>query len=92
MTKKYFKISNAFGIVALIVFSAYKIGTPGNLYDALRQAASEDFTFARDFPNVNVGAVLDSWVQNPGAPVLRVDVNMETGLITVTQVRFNSIE
>ncbi|CAH0605716.1 unnamed protein product [Chrysodeixis includens] len=68
--------------------NAYKIGTPENLYDALRQAAAEDFTFVRDYPGVNVGAVLDSWVQNPGAPVLKVDVNMESGVYTVSQSRY----
>lgn len=53
---------------------------------ALRQAASEDHVFTRDFPNVDVGAVLNSWVQAPGSPVVNVNVNTATGVISLTQV------
>lgn len=67
-------------------FSAYGLGTPEDLYNAMRRAASEDLSFVRDFPNVDVGAVLDSWVQNGGSPVLNVNVNMNNGQITIQQV------
>ncbi|RVE53190.1 hypothetical protein evm_002023 [Chilo suppressalis] len=68
--------------------NAYGIGTPEKLYDALRRAAAEDMEFRRLYPNVDVGAILDNWVQNPGSPVVNVHVNMSTGLITFTQERF----
>lgn len=56
------------------------------MYDGFRKAIAEDFEFLRDFPNVEIGEVFDSWVQNPGSPVVRVNVNNNTGLITLTQV------
>nr|ADZ57273.1 aminopeptidase N4 [Chilo suppressalis] len=68
--------------------NAYGIGTPQKLYDALRRAAAEDMEFRKLYPNVDVGAILDNWVQNPGSPVVNVHVNMSTGLITLTQERF----
>ncbi|XP_012552709.1 aminopeptidase N isoform X1 [Bombyx mori] len=68
--------------------NAYGIGTPADLYAALRRAASEDHVFARDFPNVDVGEILDSWVQNPGSPVINVEFNTNNGVITLTQERF----
>lgn len=58
------------------------------MYNALRQAVAEDSTFQATYPNVDIGVVLDSWIQNPGSPVVNVDVNMNTGLISITQVKF----
>ncbi|XP_075971879.1 membrane alanyl aminopeptidase-like [Anticarsia gemmatalis] len=68
--------------------NAYEIGTPSDMYAAFRQAASEDFAFLRDYPGVDVGAVFDSWVQNRGAPVLNVEFNTQTGVISVSQQRY----
>lgn len=59
------------------------------MYSAFRRAVSEDRTFADRYPDVDIGDVFDTWVQNRGSPVLDVDVNMNTGLVTVTQVRFS---
>ncbi|XP_059049754.1 membrane alanyl aminopeptidase-like [Achroia grisella] len=67
---------------------AYEIGTPEDMYDAFRRATSEDFEFSTAYPGVDIGVVFDSWVQNPGSPVLNVSVNTQTGVITVTQERF----
>lgn len=58
------------------------------MYNALRKAVAEDPTFQATYPNVDIGVVLDSWIQNPGSPVVNVDVNMNTGLISITQVKF----
>lgn len=71
-----------------LFFSAYDIGYPVDMYNALRQAVAEDSTFQATYPNVDIGVVLDSWIQNPGSPVVNVDVNMNTGLISITQVKF----
>ncbi|CAH2070914.1 unnamed protein product, partial [Iphiclides podalirius] len=65
---------------------AYGIGYPEDMYAAFRRAVSQDASFARDFPNIDIGRVFDSWVQNPGAPVVNVNVNMSNGEITVSQI------
>nr|AAL26894.1 aminopeptidase N3 [Lymantria dispar] len=67
---------------------AYEIGTPADMYAAFRRVAAEDFQFPRDYPNIDVGAVFDTWVENPGAPVLNVNLNVDTGLISVSQERY----
>lgn len=56
------------------------------MYAAFKQAVDEDFTYARDFPNINIEALFDSWVQNPGSPIVTVTRVPDTGVITVTQV------
>lgn len=66
--------------------SAYGIGYPEDMYAAFRTAVSQDPTFARDFPNIDIGRVFESWVQNPGSPVVNVYVNMTNGEVTLTQV------
>nr|XP_026484265.1 uncharacterized protein LOC113392185 [Vanessa tameamea] len=68
--------------------NAYGIGYPIDMYNAFRRACSEDPTFQTTYPNIDIGVVFDNWVQNPGSPVLNVDVNMSTGQITITQERF----
>lgn len=56
------------------------------MYVSLARAVSEDFQFLREYPNIDVSAVFDSWVQNPGSPVIKVEVNTATGDFTVSQV------
>ncbi|XP_041970736.1 uncharacterized protein LOC121727124 [Aricia agestis] len=68
--------------------NAYEIAYPLDMYTAFRQAVAEDASFATTYPGIDVGAVFDSWVQNPGSPVVNVQVNTETGVITLTQERF----
>ncbi|XP_013142032.1 PREDICTED: membrane alanyl aminopeptidase-like [Papilio polytes] len=68
--------------------NAYGIGYPEDMYAAFRTAVSQDPTFARDFPNIDIGRVFESWVQNPGSPVVNVYVNMTSGEVTLTQQRF----
>ncbi|XP_050667555.1 membrane alanyl aminopeptidase-like [Leptidea sinapis] len=68
--------------------NAYGIAYPEDMYEAFRVTVNQDSTFAAAYPNIDIGAVFESWVQNPGSPVVDVAVNMTTGLITVTQERF----
>ncbi|CAH2105879.1 unnamed protein product [Euphydryas editha] len=68
--------------------NAYGVGYPEDMYNAFRRACAEDPTFQTSYPNVDVGDVFNSWVQNPGAPVLDVNVDMNTGRINITQERF----
>ncbi|CAK1599082.1 unnamed protein product [Parnassius mnemosyne] len=67
---------------------SYDIAYPEDMYAAFRTAVSQDPTFARDFPNIDIGQVFDSWVQNPGSPVVNVYVNMTSGEIILNQERF----
>jgi aminopeptidase N len=71
--------------------SAYGIGTPEAFYTALRRAASEDVNFRIDYPNADIGDILDSWVQTAGSPVVNVAVNMTSGAITLRQVSNKTI-
>lgn len=57
------------------------------MYNAFRKAVGEDSSFQTSYPNIDIGAVFESWVQNPGSPVINVDVNMRTGRINITQVK-----
>ncbi|KOB70212.1 Uncharacterized protein OBRU01_15690 [Operophtera brumata] len=68
--------------------NAYQLGTPEKLYDAFRQATSEDLSYTQTYPGIEIGELFDSWVQNGGSPVVNVDVNMNTGVITLSQERF----
>nr|ADZ05468.1 aminopeptidase N4 [Cnaphalocrocis medinalis] len=68
--------------------NAYNLGTPEDLYNGLRRATLEDMNYRRDFMDIDIGEVLDSWVQNPGSPVVNVDVHMATGHIIIKQERF----
>ncbi|VVD01641.1 unnamed protein product [Leptidea sinapis] len=72
----------------MVNYSAYGIAYPEDMYEAFRVTVNQDSTFAAAYPNIDIGAVFESWVQNPGSPVVDVAVNMTTGLITVTQERF----
>nr|QBI71859.1 aminopeptidase N4b [Plutella xylostella] len=67
--------------------NAYKLGTPEKMYTAFRRAVREDNTLSQ-LPGVDIGDVFDSWVQNPGAPVVKVDVDYATGAISVSQQRY----
>ncbi|KAJ8733130.1 hypothetical protein PYW08_001428 [Mythimna loreyi] len=68
--------------------NAYGIGTPLDMYKAFQRAVDEDFTFARDFPTTDIKVLFDSWVQNPGSPLITVSRNSGSGVMTVTQSRY----
>ncbi|CAH0703044.1 unnamed protein product [Spodoptera exigua] len=68
--------------------NAYGIGTPVLMYRAFEKAIAEDYAFQRDFPEADIGAVFDSWVQNRGSPVVMVNRTASTGGIVVTQRRY----
>lgn len=67
--------------------NSYSLGTPEHMYNAFKQAVKEDNSLA-NFPNIDVGEVFDSYVQNPGAPVLKVKVDNDAGRIEVIQERY----
>lgn len=56
------------------------------MYSAFSRAVSEDPTFANRYGDIDIERVFDSWVQNRGSPVLKVAVNMTTGVVSVEQV------
>ncbi|KAI8424605.1 hypothetical protein MSG28_003039 [Choristoneura fumiferana] len=66
----------------------FGLGTPEDMYNAFRTATAADPTFAQLYNNIDIGTVLDSWIQTPGSPVLNVEVNTDTGVISFTQRRF----
>ncbi|CAK1546278.1 unnamed protein product [Leptosia nina] len=68
--------------------NSYSVGYPEDMYDSFRLAVAQDPTFATAYPRIDIGQLFDSWVQNPGSPVVEVQVNMISGLITLTQRRF----
>lgn len=56
------------------------------MYAAFETAVAEDGSLSQ-YTNVKITDVFDSWIQNPGAPVVHVNVDHSTGVITVKQVR-----
>nr|QUJ23887.1 aminopeptidase N [Telchin licus licus] len=66
----------------------YSIGTPEDMYTAFKTVVATDDTFAATYPGIDIGEVFESWVQNPGSPVLNVEVDSAEGNIIVTQERF----
>ncbi|KAI8424601.1 hypothetical protein MSG28_003039 [Choristoneura fumiferana] len=64
---------------------SYEHAFPSDLYDAFARAVREDGTTVS---NVNVEDFMQYWVDEPGYPVLNVDVNMDSGVITLSQERF----
>ncbi|CAH0725372.1 unnamed protein product, partial [Brenthis ino] len=76
---------------ALVLYlkeNLYGIGYPVDMYNAFRKACEEDGSFQLTYPGVDVGEVFDNWVQNRGAPVVNVNVDMSTGVISISQERF----
>lgn len=61
------------------------------MYRGFERAVQEDGVLSA-FPNVNITDFIDYWVDEPGFPVLNVDVNVDTGVISLSQVRAKLIE
>lgn len=70
----------------LLLFSAYQVGTPIDMYNAFRRSLSEDRTFEYRYPGIDIESVFDSWVQNRGSPVLNVELNENNGVVSIDQV------
>ncbi|XP_049870024.1 membrane alanyl aminopeptidase-like [Pectinophora gossypiella] len=84
---KHFVSENTFkkALNYFLVEKAYEHAHPEDLYSAFSKAVSEDNTIPS---NLLIDAILKYWVDVPGYPILTVDVNMNSGLLKLTQERF----
>ncbi|CAH2218458.1 jg21835, partial [Pararge aegeria aegeria] len=64
---------------------SYEHAYPSHLFSAFAKAAQEDNAI-NSF--LSIAEIMRYWVEQPGYPVINVNVNMNTGLMTVTQERF----
>nr|QBI71857.1 aminopeptidase N3a [Plutella xylostella] len=67
----------------------FKTALPINLFESLEAAAKEAGALAEYGPNFSLVEYYKSWTEQGSAPVLFVEVNHQTGDMTVTQQRFN---
>ncbi|XP_023950043.2 membrane alanyl aminopeptidase-like [Bicyclus anynana] len=64
---------------------AYEHAVPSHLFSSFAKAVQEDNAI-NSF--LNIAEIMRYWVEQPGYPVINVNVNTDTGLMTVTQERF----
>ncbi|XP_050343239.1 membrane alanyl aminopeptidase-like [Nymphalis io] len=64
---------------------SYEYAFPSNLYNSFEKVVAEDDVLSG---NLNIAQIMQYWVEEPGYPVLNVNVNMENGNIRLTQERF----
>ncbi|VVD01642.1 unnamed protein product [Leptidea sinapis] len=64
---------------------SYKYAVPSDLYNNFQKAVDEDEAIPA---NISIASMMQYWVEEQGYPVINVDVNMDTGLIKITQERF----
>ncbi|XP_075971973.1 putative aminopeptidase-2 [Anticarsia gemmatalis] len=64
---------------------AYEHAFPADLYAAFTKAVSEDGVPSSTF---DIAGLMKYWVDEPGYPLLNVQVNMESGEIALSQERF----
>lgn len=64
------------------LFSAYSNVTPDDLWKALQDALDESDVPHDDF---NVKEVMDTWFEQPKYPIVTVDRDYTSGVITMTQ-------
>ncbi|XP_053603828.1 uncharacterized protein LOC128671405 [Plodia interpunctella] len=62
----------------------YEHAFPSDLYRAFDQAVSE----SNQETDVEIASFMQYWVDEPGYPIINVNVNMGTGVMTITQERF----
>nr|ADZ05467.1 aminopeptidase N2 [Cnaphalocrocis medinalis] len=67
-----------------LVDRAYEHAFPEDLYRAFKAAVTEDGIIG----NVDIEAFLNTWVDQPGYPVLSVSVDTNSGLVSLKQDRF----
>nr|ACA35025.1 aminopeptidase N-6 [Helicoverpa armigera] len=70
-----------------LMANAYNATDQYDLQDAMLKAIEEDGSLA-DYPNFSFTEYYRIWVNEPGYPILQVNVNHATGVITLTQERF----
>lgn len=64
---------------------SYEHAFPVNLYNSFAIAVAEDNAISSD---LDIAEIMRYWVEQPGYPVLNVDVNMNTGVMKLSQERF----
>ncbi|XP_013171134.1 PREDICTED: membrane alanyl aminopeptidase-like [Papilio xuthus] len=84
---KHFVTENTFrkALNYFLVDRSYEHAFPFHLYQSFAKAVAEDSTVDR---SINMTEFMRYWVEERGYPVLNVNVNMNTGLIELTQERF----
>ncbi|XP_045535068.1 membrane alanyl aminopeptidase [Papilio machaon] len=84
---KHFVTENTFrkALNYFLVDRSYEHAFPFHLYESFAKAVAEDSTVDR---SINMTEFITYWVEERGYPVLNVNVNMNTGLIELTQERF----
>ncbi|CAK1546280.1 unnamed protein product [Leptosia nina] len=68
-----------------LVDRSYKHALPTDLYTNFAKAVAEDTPISSDW---DIAAIFQNWVEQPGSPVIDVYVDMNTGLMNITQERF----
>lgn len=66
-------------------FRAYEHAFPEDLYRSFAQAVEEDANSVD--ANVNIANFFKYWVDEPGSPIITVNVDMSTGLMKLEQVK-----
>ncbi|XP_059611772.1 aminopeptidase N-like [Phlebotomus argentipes] len=75
------------GLQKYIKNMAFKTALPGDLYRNLQEASDEDHALPE---NIKVEDIFDSWINQPGYPLLTVMRNYQSNEIVVNQQRFLS--
>ncbi|XP_064071370.1 membrane alanyl aminopeptidase-like [Vanessa tameamea] len=68
-----------------LVERAYQHAFPSDLFSSFEKAVEVDNVLSE---NLNISQIMRYWVEEPGYPVLNVNVDMANGNITLTQERF----
>ncbi|CAH0693401.1 unnamed protein product [Chilo suppressalis] len=68
-----------------LIDRAYQYATPEDLFRAFQNATDQDNIV---IDGLDIISFMTTWVDQPGYPLLNVDVNMNTGLMNLTQERF----
>ncbi|CAG9794998.1 unnamed protein product [Diatraea saccharalis] len=68
---------------------SFKTALPIHLFQALQEAAEETGAIEQYGPDFNIIDYYKTWSEQSGHPVLNVEVNHQTGQMTIHQRRFN---
>lgn len=68
----------------LCVFRSYQHAFPSDLFNAFEKAVQEDNAI-NSF--ISIAGIMRYWVEQPGYPLINVNVNMDTGVMSLTQVK-----
>lgn len=79
------------GLKKLKFHRSFNTSLPIDLFESLEDAAIQAGALVRYGPEFNFIEYYKSWTEQPGHPVLNVNVNHATGAMTITQVRNDAI-